>query len=315
MSKIKPAQRDYNFNDSHLIQLADGTMILITRDEEFFILRGHTPAKSANLKLLRDEFAATKPDNYYLAIVAVKTEAKDIARTALTTALRTIFVAAENVFGAGSPMYDTFGSAALTKYTDEEIIRHSRLVVDTARENLTALADEGITEDMLVQTETLIVNLDKALDAQFTAQRERDIATAGRILKGNALYHVIVKVCNTGKDIWYETDESKYNDYVIYNTPSGQPELTGTGSIRGKITGPDGKPLAGVACKILNTTLTDESDEFGEYEMLEVPVGKHAMEFELPEYVKYVDEIVEVFENQETINDIEMVPVEEPVVP
>ncbi len=29
MSKIKPPWREYNFNDSHLIQLADGTLILI----------------------------------------------------------------------------------------------------------------------------------------------------------------------------------------------------------------------------------------------------------------------------------------------
>ena len=66
---------------------------------------------------------------------------------------------------------------------------------------------------------------------------------------------------------------------------------------------------------IIDTDTEVETDEFSEYGKLEVSVGKHAMEFERVEYVKYVDEIVEVFENQETINDIEMVPVEEPVVP
>ena len=315
MTKIKPAQRDYNFNDSHLIQLADGTMILITRDEVYFIKRGHTPAKSANLKLLRDEFAATKPDEYYLAIVGVKKEEKDAARTALTTVIRTIFVAAENVYGVDCSTYRSFGKSSLTRLNDEEMIRNSRLVVSTARDNLADLAEEGITDEMLDGADTLIESLDKALDAQLTAQYNRDKATTDRITKGNALYHAIVKVCNTGKDIWYETNESLYNDYVIYNTPSGQPEPTGLGSIRGKITDAEDNLLEGVACRVLNTEIEAETDEFGEYEMLEVPVGKHSMEFELAGFEKYTDEIVEVFENQETMNDIELTQTEEPVVP
>lgn len=315
MSKIKPPWREYNFNDSHLIQLSDGTLILIDRDGAHFLKRGYTPAKIANLQQLRDTFAATKPDNYYLAIVAVKTELKDTARTALTTSLRTIFVAAENVYGAGSPMYNTFGSAALTKYTDEELFRNSQLVVDTARENLLALADEGITEDILVETEALILSFSKAVGEQLSAIRIRDVATTDRITKGNALYRAVVKACNTGKDIWYEKDESMYNDYVIYNTASGQPEPTGFGSVRGTVTDATGNKLEGVACTFVNAKITVETDEFGEYEYDKVPVGKDSMEFVYPGYVTYVDEVVEVFENQETINDVEMEKDETPAPP
>lgn len=130
--------------------------------------------------------------------------------------------------------------------------------------------------------------------------------------KGNALYKAIVKICNTGKDIWYETNESKYNDYVIYNTPSGKPEPTGTGTVRGTVTNTDNAPVEGVVCKVLNTEITVETDEFGEYEAENVPVGDQAMEFTHPEYETYLDEVVSVFENQETINDIEMVPLEVP---
>jgi hypothetical protein len=38
------------------------------------------------------------------------------------------------------------------------------------------------------------------------------------------LYLLLSKYSETGKDIWAEVSEAKYNDYVIYNTLSGGPE-------------------------------------------------------------------------------------------
>lgn len=306
MTKLKPPVREYNFTDSYLPQLADGILALLVRDGLQFTRRRWTEAKTTNLLALRDSFVATKPDDYFKGILGIRTEEKDAARAALTTPVRTIFVAAENVFGVKSSHYAAFGVSGISKLSDDEMIRNSRLVVDTAGEFLTQLEDEGITEEMLDEITVFIEAFDKAVDAQLAAQRNRDTATADRINKGNLLYRALVKVCNTGKDIWYETDESKYNDYVIYNTPSGKPEPTGMGRVRGTISNAAGEPLEGVLCVVKGTEIVAESDEYGEYELENVPVGKQTIEFSLVTYKTYIDEVVEVFENQETKNDIEM---------
>jgi len=306
MTKLKPPVREYNFTDSYLPQLADGILALLVRDGLQFEKRRWTEAKTTNLLALRDSFVATKPDDYYKGILGIKTEEKDAARAVLSTPIRTIFVAAENVFGVKSSHYSSFGASGISKLSDDEMIRNSRLVVDTAHEFLSELEDEGITEEMLDEIDVLIETFDKSVDAQLAAQRNRDSATADRINKGNLLYRALVKVCNTGKDIWYETDESKYNDYVIYNTPSGKPEPTGMGRVRGTITNAAAEPLEGVLCLVKGTEIVAETDEYGEYELENVPVGKQSMEFSLATYKTYLDEVVEVFENQETKNDIEM---------
>lgn len=36
--------------------------------------------------------------------------------------------------------------------------------------------------------------------------------------------HFRGRLCGAGKNIFVNTDEAKYNDYVIYNTPSGTDE-------------------------------------------------------------------------------------------
>jgi hypothetical protein len=56
-------------------------------------------------------------------------------------------------------------------------------------------------------------------------------------LLGNALYGKITEFFGFGKDYWASRDESKYNDYIIYNTPTGQKPAAGTvGSIHGTVT-------------------------------------------------------------------------------
>lgn len=35
------------------------------------------------------------------------------------------------------------------------------------------------------------------------------------------IYNTLVKYTNTGQSIWASSNVAKYNDYVIYNTPSG----------------------------------------------------------------------------------------------
>jgi hypothetical protein len=315
MSKSKVLVRQYNFTDAWLIQLADMILTLIGRDFAALLIKGVTDAKKATLQSLRDQFSETKPDAYYLALAGIETEIKDAARKQVETAIRTIFVAAENVYETGTAHYAAFGNPALTRLTDEEMVRNSRMALSAATKFLPELDDEGITQEILDSTLVLVNIFDKSINIQDEAQKARDLATEDRILKGNALYKMIVKICNSGKDAWAPTNESKYNDYVIYNTPSGTPEPTGLGSVRGTVTGPDGKQLEGVICKFIKANMEVETDEFGEYECDKVPVGKDSMEFVYPGYITYVDKEVEVFENQETINHVEMEIDETPTLP
>ncbi|MNF04560.1 hypothetical protein D3C80_2041050 [compost metagenome] len=50
---------------------------------------------------------------------------------------------------------------------------------------------------------------------------ERDILQEDRVEEGNAIYRTLSTYTATGLSIWATSDVAKYNDYVIYNTPSG----------------------------------------------------------------------------------------------
>jgi hypothetical protein len=56
--------------------------------------------------------------------------------------------------------------------------------------------------------------------------KERDIIQEDRVEAGNTIYKTLMQYTTMGLSIWETSDVAKYNDYVVYNTVSGEtPEV------------------------------------------------------------------------------------------
>ena len=51
---------------------------------------------------------------------------------------------------------------------------------------------------------------------------ERDILQENRVETANAIYATLVNYTKAGQSIWSSRNVAKYNDYVLYNTISGE---------------------------------------------------------------------------------------------
>lgn len=215
--KKKTAMRRYKFSDATLKQYAEHLLASMQRDKLEFEDRGFSPIKETEFKKLIDMFAEYPSDDQLEAIKISATETKNEARRVLEKALRTIFLMAKNVFKDGTGKYKEFGNANISKLTDEELVRNSKTTESSAHKYLHELSDEGLNPAKLVDLSKARERFDTAIDQQAQAVRTRDISTEARIEAGNKLYDLVVKYSNTGKDIWYDTNEAKYNDYLIYD--------------------------------------------------------------------------------------------------
>ncbi len=224
--KKNPVTRDYLFPDAVLKQKADEFINLLDRDIAEFTDRGYSPEKKAELLDARNAVESFPSDEQLEAIKVQLTEQKDQARDALEKSMRTILNMAENTFGFGSAKHREFGASDVSRQPDAELVRNARIMSAAAEKYLDALKSEGLTTEKI---NTLIAQrdtLDLALDAQAKGVSDRDVATEDRIEVLNTLYRLITKYAGIGQDIFLETDEAKYNDYIIYDTPSGLPENT-----------------------------------------------------------------------------------------
>ena len=216
--------RDYKFSDGFLKQKCDTVATSVTRDQTEFTPRGIVAADVTAFETQSENFGLLATDEELLGEVSTATEIKDTAAELVRVKVRTVRTMAENKWGEGSARYRTYDFKDMSELPDEDLVRLGRRVIRVGNNQLTDLATEGLDAAFLTALDGLVVSFDKEIDDQSDSVEDRDIATEDRIENGNALYKVLVRFCNTGKDIWINRDEAKYNDYVIYNTPSGAPE-------------------------------------------------------------------------------------------
>ena len=217
--------RDFKLADAVLKQKADEFINLIDRDITEFTDRGYNPSKKREFSTARDTVDEFPSDEQLEAIKMELTTQKDATISALEKTMRSIFNMAQNVFGQFSAKYKEFGNAMISQQSDSELVRTAKSTALTATKYLDELSAEGLTEDKINTLTSQRETLDIAIDAQAQAISDRDVATEDRIEALNKLYQLIIKYAGIGQDIFYETDEAKYNDYIIYDTPSGLPDV------------------------------------------------------------------------------------------
>lgn len=212
--------REYKIPDAEFYFQARNFIGSAERDQEQFAGRGYPPARIEALNTLCTEFMAIRSDDEMLGAIMVATDQKDKVAEELRVHLRSIRSMAGNALGPHSARYRAFGMEKMDGLRDELLYFLGRKVMREATANMEALADEGLTEAKLQAIAQTMERLLLAIDARQQAEKARDLQTEQRLEAGNTLYREIVRLCNTGKDLFISTDEARYNDYVIYNTPT-----------------------------------------------------------------------------------------------
>jgi hypothetical protein len=123
-----------------------------------------------------------------------------------------------------SARYQKFGTRGVSNTSDTELLHMLRRVIRVARLYQDDLEGTGLDEKVLAEINDLANEFESALNQQDDAIADRDIATDDRALMANGIYEDVKAICETGRTIWRHKNEAKFNDYVIYDTPSGKPE-------------------------------------------------------------------------------------------
>ena len=192
----------------------------LKRDIDHFIKFGYTidEANAINKKI--DKFEEIPTDEEFEGDLMIATEKKNKEALAITNQIRSMMLSVQDKFGKDSANYKKFRASALTGLTDEKLLRTAKRVARVAASSLKDLATSGLVVGDIKKLNQLIDAFDKSFEMQDDAISKREIGTLLRIDEANAIYKTIAKFCETGKGIWKNNNEAKYNDYIIYDTPN-----------------------------------------------------------------------------------------------
>ena len=196
----------------------------LQRDMAEFIKYGYSPKKADALDELISNFEDAPTDEEYAGDVMIATEKKNALAEEMLLKIRSLMLRVQNKFGQRSAYYKKFGASALSKLTDEKLLKTARRVARVATIYQAELKEQGLTAAHIKELKTMAAEFDDLMEAQSDAIADREIGTALRIKTANEIYAEISRVCETGKGIWKDVNEAKYNDYIIYDTPAAKPE-------------------------------------------------------------------------------------------
>lgn len=219
-------QRIYKMSDGSLVGTGMRVLVGANRDVLTLTDYGWNQTRIDGLETARVAFADMPTDVELSGMMTEATAAKNqVRKDATDHCMVEVMVRVSQHYGDKSPTLKRFRAGELHTATDHGFWLVLKRIHRQATLLLADLAPEGLTQAHLDTLADFITEMNDALLAQDTAIDDRDRAVQARVEAGNAFYTELVKLADLGKRLWLNKDESKYNDYVLYQKTGGtEPE-------------------------------------------------------------------------------------------
>ena len=215
------ARLEFTMSYPDLITVCNTIHTFMVRDAaEFLANFGVTALITTAFDTKINEFESYPSDEILQGLAQQKTQDKDAIANNLRIKIRSVAVRAKNVFGENSGSYNAFGVKDMNNFDDGNLLACGRRVAQMGETYLTQLAHEGLTNEILDDLLDTCNDFEDAGKAQKLAFANRSDSAKVRVDKANELYRMLVKYCDYGKDIWFNTNPARYANYVIYNASS-----------------------------------------------------------------------------------------------
>lgn len=213
--------RAYKIEDANLITMSKTKIAYMRRDLMKLGKFGITTAMLTALETQINAFEAFATDKELVGLQELATENKDAKAAELRDAIEPIRARAETKYGYGTAKYKTFGIGDISRWDDANLLILGRRVVRVGTLYLSDLAPLGLTTAILSSLTTICNDFENLIITQGIKIGERDITQEDRVEMGNAIFAQLKNYCRLAKSAWRTLDAAKYNDYLIYDSPSG----------------------------------------------------------------------------------------------
>jgi hypothetical protein len=220
--KKQHLNREYNFPDSDLYAQCKERIQYIRRDSNEFKSYAYHQNKIENFSKLCKQFSDLTDDDELIGNQMEATDKKNKAKEKLKTTIRSVMTRVSNRYNPRSGHYRKFGTIKMNDMSDPKLLLCGRRVVRVSNKLLDFLSETGLQQTHIDAVQQSAGAFENTIHIQHDKVSDRDISVEKRIELGNKLYRELVHVCNIGKDIWAESNKSKYENYTIYESNNDQ---------------------------------------------------------------------------------------------
>ncbi len=160
-------------------------------------------------------YSAITNDEKFKTNLAEKSRAKQDLRAELNDHVQYLMHRIALVYGKSSLAYKSFAARSYYDETESEMVRKSKLMIESMAEHLPELNKKNIQQSDLDKLHALVESYQAAILAQKVEKYLRRVAREERQEKGIALYEKMMELAETGKVAWERTSYAKYLEYKL----------------------------------------------------------------------------------------------------
>lgn len=207
--------RKFNFSYEVLKTKATAYVYLLQRDSEVAQNVLITPeALTQQIATLHD----TGVDNLFELNRIEITNEKNILSKQIQQKIRIMQTKMQIVYAKNKYIYNSFFIKELSEKRNEKLLTILRDFIAAVTKYHAEFQAVGITLDDINELNTMYVKLGELLSAKKQADYIRDIAAQQRQHAASQLYDMLTQINNIATVIFRNTDEARYNDYILYDT-------------------------------------------------------------------------------------------------
>lgn len=219
MKKNTKEIRFYTFADSVNISEARRIAACATRDFDDLEARVVTEDEIADILDTADEFEALPDSEEVETDSKEETNIKNVILGRVDSHVGTLRNMFALEFKNDKTKYDSAGFDGFGKLLEDAIPRGALRVWRRATKyRVQLIAHQGLTQALLDAFAAEIAGLSAAFIAMDMANEDGSEKTQERVALGNVLYTKYLRIASIGKNVYFENNEAKHNDYVIYDT-------------------------------------------------------------------------------------------------
>ncbi|MBS2100559.1 hypothetical protein [Carboxylicivirga linearis] len=207
----------FTFSATELIQHSQKLLHLLQRDKKHFREYGIKEVTFKRISDLCNDLNTIPRFELDENLQKAKEELSSI-RNHLYTILKGLENSVRLIFGAKSMEFRSFKFRCLHNPTECNLAEYAQYVVKIAKPRLPELERRHITEKKLDKIMDISVELTDSINTYSQLISEQEETKTEYIESANELISILNQLCNIGKRIWHDRDESLYQEYDEYSS-------------------------------------------------------------------------------------------------
>ncbi len=211
-----------SFEEFHVLVNSKTSFAL--RDVEALAVFGYNEERINQIRVMNENLMAAISNAEMDVIRREQTQRKSEMIEQIREQLRKMDLFIELAYGRNTKEQKYFHLEGIGKLTEKGLLSRMNVIRKIYELKKDSLPTSEMLSSAFAVLDEFVLAYSDLLDQIALTDAQRILETDNRVQLANELYNELMTMCQVGKTVWFSSNPSKHNNYLVYATGSRKPK-------------------------------------------------------------------------------------------